>query len=294
MARFCSECGSQLSDDARFCNNCGTPCVQADPAPQSSAYREEPTAQAPYLQPGPQPMQQPMYQQPAYQQPNYQQPIQQQPSYQPVSQPRPQPRYAAPVAGAQQPYAQYVPLNTPEQKSHMGLGIGVTVAIVIGAILIITGIVLFIVFNPFGWGGMSKDALVEKLICAHLTDKYDADDILDNVYEYQFSKSESEKQDLREDVERYTIASAGDIEELKEVFGKDYTVSVTNSDTQTLSGGSYDDFIASCAEKYSKGIDELVRVNFEYTIKGSEGSEQDSSIVVLCKAGGKWYYVTSY
>ena len=28
MARFCSNCGEQLVDDAKFCEKCGTPCTE--------------------------------------------------------------------------------------------------------------------------------------------------------------------------------------------------------------------------------------------------------------------------
>ncbi|MBO4212705.1 MAG: zinc ribbon domain-containing protein, partial [Clostridia bacterium] len=40
MARFCSNCGTQLSDDAKFCRNCGTPVNQAQPAPRPAPQPE--------------------------------------------------------------------------------------------------------------------------------------------------------------------------------------------------------------------------------------------------------------
>ena len=35
MAKFCTNCGTQLGDNAKFCNNCGFPVNQTQPAPQA-------------------------------------------------------------------------------------------------------------------------------------------------------------------------------------------------------------------------------------------------------------------
>ena len=37
--RYCSNCGTQLADDARFCNNCGTPVGNSDPNPNQTNYQ---------------------------------------------------------------------------------------------------------------------------------------------------------------------------------------------------------------------------------------------------------------
>ena len=52
MARFCSNCGTQLSDDAKFCNNCGTSVNQAQTAPRPAPQPETQYAQGVGYTPG--------------------------------------------------------------------------------------------------------------------------------------------------------------------------------------------------------------------------------------------------
>ena len=72
MAKFCQNCGAQLSEGTKFCPSCGAPTAPA-PQPQQPAYQQP---QQPIYQ-QPQQPQQPVYGQP--QQPVYQQPAQKPP-----------------------------------------------------------------------------------------------------------------------------------------------------------------------------------------------------------------------
>lgn len=289
MAHFCSVCGTQLADDARFCNNCGTPCGQVTaPAPQGEPVYQQQAQPAQPMQPG--------YQQPM--QPGYQQPMppaqQPQRNFQPITQPRPQPYAAAPDYRGQQPHAEYVPLNSPQQKSHMGLGVGVTVGIVVGILLIITGIILFIVFNPFGWGNKSKEDMIDMMVQARLTDRYDADDLLPYIYEYEFAGSAAEKQSLRETAQSRAIATPAEIAELKEEFGNDYKITTSVTETEAYTGERLEQAIRTLsAYEKTDQIEEIVRVSFSYTIKGSYDTDQSNSRITLIKVKGKWYFSTS-
>ncbi len=88
--KFCRYCGAQLEDN-QVCT-----CQQAAQTTPQPVSTPEP---APAVQqPAPQPIQQPVYQQPPVQQPVYQQPPVQQPVYQQPNQPMyQQPMYAQPV-----------------------------------------------------------------------------------------------------------------------------------------------------------------------------------------------------
>ena len=59
--KFCSQCGTQLADDAQFCVNCGKPQSQVQ-----QPVVEEPVVEAPAFE---QPIVQPTYAQPVYIQP---------------------------------------------------------------------------------------------------------------------------------------------------------------------------------------------------------------------------------
>jgi len=59
--KFCSQCGTQLADDAQFCVNCGKPQSQVQ-----QPVVEEPVVEAPAFE---QPIAQPTYSQPVYTQP---------------------------------------------------------------------------------------------------------------------------------------------------------------------------------------------------------------------------------
>ena len=121
---FCQKCGKQLSADERFCSSCGAPAPAEEAAPVQPAQPVQPEQQAYYQQ---------------------QQPVQ--PEQQTYYQPQQQAYYQQPV----QPYGQPVMYAQPKRKT------GLIVGLIIGAAVVITGIVLLIVLlgGSGGSGGLN-------------------------------------------------------------------------------------------------------------------------------------------
>ena len=133
---FCTNCGTQLPDEAKFCTNCGT---SLNPVPVA----EEPVvpvAEEPVYVPVEEPaVQEPVYQEPVYQEPVYQEPVYQEPVYQePVYQ---EPVYQAP---AEEPvtYADPVP-PAPKKKKKTGLIIGIILLVLAVAAAGVLGFLYF-------------------------------------------------------------------------------------------------------------------------------------------------------
>ena len=284
MAKFCSECGSSLPENAKFCNTCGTPCEEfVHPVLQDESVtiplQEEPTAEAPFLQPG---VAQPPYQQPTYQ------PLQApQPTYQPISQPRPQPVYATPTVPQTQ--AEYVAPGTPDtKKSHLALGIIITVV----TLLFIAGIVVFFILDPFHWfGGRSPQDLMDqddKLY--YNTDDFDVDAYMSLYYGDNFYLTDEEKADLRE---YYIDEQKSDREYYKEEYGDDVTFSTKVGDYMTLSSDEMDraiEYYSDPPEGFDRvKIEEIRRAEVSYTITGSLDSYDTTATVDFVKVDGKWY-----
>ena len=238
MARFCSECGAQISENARFCKNCGTPCVQEEPVQAQPTYTEPAPAPAPEAQPKP-PVEfaygKGKQEEPAYRQ-----------DYQPAAQSDPsrwQDSYnaapASPYYGAPQPPA-------PKKNKN-----GLIIALIAIAVLLAAGIVVLIILNPFAdksdanknadstasqtvteataaptqpedttaptqpletadpigsvstalrkGGAESVQAVLDRLVEIDTSEQPDIDSFLELVYEYQFT-TDSE---LREEISEY-------------------------------------------------------------------------------------------
>ena len=131
MARFCTNCGNPLEDDAIFCDNCGAR-LNAQPNPRPGPPNPQPQQQ------NDQPPRQ--YQQPAQQ---YQQPPQQ------YQQP-PQPQYQQP-----QPYAAYhqvgmtPPPVSPTPAQPRKKKTGLVVGLILGFLLLAAAaVVAFLLLRP--------------------------------------------------------------------------------------------------------------------------------------------------
>ena len=143
MAKFCSQCGTRLDDDAMFCTGCGTRVASPAPAPQP-----EP---APAPQPEPQPQQ--TYQQQAYQQPYQQQGYQQQTYQQSYQQPQhnyQEPSYTGYQSQPQgQTYSGYHTTTqtyaAPPKKKSSAVKV---IAIILVALIVIGAVVMFL--TPVG------------------------------------------------------------------------------------------------------------------------------------------------
>ena len=124
MAKFCTSCGTQNSDEAGFCAACGHPF---EPAPVAAA------AAAPSQPPAPEPVVQP------------------QPP-QPVPEPQPEPQPAAPVvppqpapaasAPAAPPFLPVAPAPAPQKKRRVPLAVKIIIPIAVLLILGVVGVVL--------------------------------------------------------------------------------------------------------------------------------------------------------
>lgn len=65
MARFCTQCGSELPDGIAFCTQCGAKAEQAAPAPQQTPKMEAAVIPTSPTRPAPQPVPQPVAEKPA-------------------------------------------------------------------------------------------------------------------------------------------------------------------------------------------------------------------------------------
>lgn len=65
MARFCTQCGSELPDGIAFCTQCGAKAKQAAPAPQQTPKMEAAVIPTSPTRPAPQPVPQPVAEKPA-------------------------------------------------------------------------------------------------------------------------------------------------------------------------------------------------------------------------------------
>jgi len=166
MAKICTQCGAELSDDIRFCTECGAPLPEGT-APQTENKPEEKketvTVAAP-AQPEPAPAPEPAptpappppppvqtpppRQTPPPQQPVYQQQVYQQPVYQ-------QPVYAAPAAADDRPAkgSKYEPIST-------GGFIGIMLLLCIP----IVGLILMIVWACGGCRKVTKRAMARAML----------------------------------------------------------------------------------------------------------------------------------
>jgi len=142
MAKFCTSCGTQNSDDAGFCAACGHPF---EPAPVAAAAVAPPQSPAPEPpQPvQPEPTSQPL--QPATLQPA----VAPQQMYPPVAPavpqqpaPAPAPAAPAPVAPAAAPAAPQPAPQLPQKKRRVPLAVKIIIPIAVALILVVVGLVL--------------------------------------------------------------------------------------------------------------------------------------------------------
>ena len=267
MSKFCYNCGSLIDDGVKFCANCGTPCAaETAPTDQSMQYA------------APQPEQQ------APQQAQWLTP-------EPVRQAAPQGPYVVHENAGQQPiYAKPNVPGAPEEKSRMGLGIAVTV----GVVLLIAGlIVLFVVVNPFKWWGGSSDSpstpeeLLEATTKIYLTDDADVTPILPYCYEYQFLIDTDKRDELARRCQSMTDSEKA---YLTEEFGKLTSFSSTISYSESASDSDKAEGIEHYKENYrTEGIEEFLRAKTELKIVGEKKSDTITGNSYFVKVDGKWY-----
>lgn len=266
MSKFCSVCGAALEEGAGFCGNCGA--NNAPGAPDAMT--------GPVLSPQPAP-----------------QPAQQQPApFQPIRQPRPQARVARPINADNQQFQVATP-NTPgaEEKSRMGLGIGVTVAIVLGIAALITAAVLTIfVWKPWESSADGPESVIEKFN-EYDMGKISETELLSVYYEYRFA-SDSAK---AEKIHSILVWPAEEtVQWFKDNYGDDYTLKSTIRSQVPVEGAERQellDYVKQYAD--TSKIDEIVRVYGTTKAEGSRGSDTteffEGDGIIFIKADGKWY-----
>lgn len=258
MSKFCSNCGTQLDEQAGFCSNCGTPVAPEQPQqaqqPQQAAWlTPDPAPQAPQAPQGP---------------------------------------YAVHENAGQQPiYARPDDPNLPEGKGHLKLGIAVT----IGVVLLIAGIiVLLVVVNPFKWFGSSSSAksytpqeILNETAKIYLSDDPDIDAILPNTFEYQFLLDTDKREEMKESLVETTKR---EIAAFKDEYGKLTSLTATITSSEYASDSDKAKGIEYYKSKYhTEGIEEFLRVETELNIVGDKKSDTIEGSSYFVKVDGKWY-----
>ena len=143
---FCSQCGSQISDEAKFCAKCGAR-VDGAPMQQQQAQVQQPTGQT-YVQPQPQPQvvvqPQPQSQVVVQQQPQPQVVVQQQPQPQVVVQQQPQPQVVVQPQPQPQPADQGTTDPTAPKKKKKSPVVGIVIGIIAAAVVFVALIVVIV------------------------------------------------------------------------------------------------------------------------------------------------------
>lgn len=287
MSKFCTNCGSPLSENTRFCGNCGAPVF------------DQPAAPAP-----PEPMT--VYAGPDYFRRENVQPTSQ--TYQPVESVQPTPQTNQPVQPAYQPTQPVTP--QPEKKSRKGLIIAICV---IAFVLVAAVAVTLIVFGDRIFGSKkggsdpsstdatetvpdqdnsastAKDALSKML---EATTQLDFKSLLDYSYEANFSKQVTDK-DREDMISQMEKELAGDdakqFIDLYKTMMKNTKIDVTGD--KTLS----DSELKQLKEDLSADYTDTDKITEAHTLTckmmlpllgETEDVEMEATAV---KVDGKWY-----
>ena len=268
MSKFCTGCGTALSDDDAFCPNCGTPSEGGTPpAPQPVLGPADPQVQMPGAQPVPAPAEQPVYQ-----------PI-------------------------QQPYSYTAPMNTappaaaaPKSKKKL------IIILSIAAALIIAGVILLIVLLPGGGDKSSSSSgssgdngaitsspenAVNQMAAAINAPNAANEDVAKILFEYHYAKDDSVKQDA--------VSYAG-IDYIRSSFGDDFKVTITITGTEMISETELESAKSYLAEYCTDtdSIEAIARVSADQTVAGSLHTSSDTRDHYCIKIGGKWYVSAAY
>ena len=136
-------------------------------------------------------------------------------------------------------------------------------------------------------GHDSPEAVFAKMAEMYSSHTATDEDIADLYYEYHFPKDEATKQ---------LAIACSCVEQTCRNYGDDYTTTVKIENTKTITGAAFTDVINRIAmnSNSTANIEEIVRVSIYQTNTGSKASASWYTDSYVVKAGGKWYYTTSY
>ena len=278
--KFCTNCGSQMPDDAKICGNCGS-ALAAPAQPQQQP-----------VQPQPQPTNTgyvpPTNQHPAYNPPSGTSyaPPQMNGGYAPA---QPNPGYAPAAPYGYAPAPGYAPV--PVKKKGKG---GLIALIAILAIIAVAVALFFTLFYR------SSDSAVAKLIDA--IEDQDVESYIAAFNPNQFFNSKEE--DVKKSAENYLKRQH---EMMVSEFGDDFEISYEITEEKDWEDDKVDSYNKNIDQRNEKIDNGDIKVNddvmedsysnisagktvkVKITISGSKKSETNTASYSLVKIGFKWY-----
>ena len=292
MAKYCSKCGTQLSDSALFCANCGASVAQPviEPVAQQDA---QPVASQPVAEPVVQPVAEPVAQPVA-------EPVAVQPVVEPVAQQDAQPIASQPIAQQVVPYTQPQAVKSSKidfKKTIFSIGKFkvdlMKLLIAGGALILALVLVVVLVFSA-----NNPKSVAQKAVGA-CVDDFDADAILDLVHEDVVSIIANEEDMTVNQLRRECQEQFDKNKQRIEKAYDDYSVNWEVVDVRDASFSDLEDIQEKYLD-YSYNLlvtdMKLAKVYVERTYVDDGDYDRDSDIeeFALVKIDGNWYVDFDY
>ncbi len=270
MASFCYKCGTPLNEATVFCPNCGTPVAQNQQAPAAN--------QAPAFNQAPE-----MYQQ--------------QPPVAPA-QPAPKPPKAPKVKV--QPVSAHAPTATKPNDTIQGYidkakanpkSLILPGAIVGGVILVL--VVLLIVFSLLGNGSSSPEGAVENYLNARILGDSDAivNNCPDDYWDFLRKDEKMSKDALDERINEWGSSRS---KSSKASYGNNIKIDFEILEEKDLAKARLKAIEKEFSYRYDMKVDvsDAQIVTVEYTVKGSENRERNTTTLCVAEIDGAWYVIS--
>lgn len=262
MSKFCTQCGTQLPDEANACTNCGTPVAGA---PVSAAPAIDEVV------------------------------VQADENSAPVNNVVPESEKSAPIINVDVLKNDVSKLvnNVSEtatasfnkvkaDKKLLGIVIGAAAVVLIAIIILVSSIgggyksAIDNYFDVLVEGKVKKlEKLAPEAYWDYLEDEYDT--TLDDIKE--------EYEDSFEDQAEY----------LEEEYGKNYKYSYKITDKDDITNKKFKNIQENLKDRYDipkKSVTKGYKVDIEATIKGSEDEDETETTLYVVKIDGDWYVTT--